>query len=78
MQAINNNRNASSEMLPEPVRWSHHLSGFWRQGELLVWRAARVVVETLDVTAFAVERDVVETGDGEALSRVGGGDKASF
>lgn len=64
--------------LPEGIGWADHLHAVRFQRQLLIRRAARIVVEALDMTVFTAEGDVVEPGDGEALSRVGGSDEASF
>lgn len=64
--------------LPEGIGWADHLHTVRFQRQLLIRRAARIVVKTLDTTVFTAEGDVVEPGDGEALSRVGGSDEAPF
>lgn len=64
--------------LAELVGWTNHFRRFWFQRQLLVRRAAWVIVQAFDVAIFTAERDVVEAGDCKTLTRIGWGDEASL
>ena len=51
---------------------------FRAEDEMLVGRAGRIVVKTLDEAVGAAERDVVESADGEGGLGVRGWDEAFF
>lgn len=66
-------------ILSEIVRGEYHLFFHLRiKGELLIWRAAWIVVHSLDVAIITANRDIVKAGNREALTRVRRGDETSF
>jgi hypothetical protein len=68
-------RSPEQAHLAEGIRWTDHFWSLWFQRELLIRGTARVVIQPFNLSILTTKRNVVETRNGEALTRVGGGNK---